>query len=305
MSTPLITILAMPKPFRGHISIIQRNAILSWTRLLPAPEIFLFGEEEGVAELAAELKIGHLRDIDRNEYGTPLLNDLVSRARQVARASILCYINSDIILLQEFVEAIRTVNSQLPKFLAVMQRWNVDIHEPLDFAGTGESRLRQEFMPLGNRGDHTAIDTFAFAPGLYEKIPRLTIGRAWFDQWLIQEARLRGVPVVDITPVASAIHQNHDYGHIEGGQRGAYWGEEARENLAIYGGAPHAFTLLDVSHELLPNGRLRRVRFRRQRFLVREWLWRMFVLRTATVRRRLGLKRAPPKLREKDRIAKV
>ncbi len=49
MDSPL-TILAMPKPFRGHIGIIQRNAITSWTKLQPRPEILLFGTEEGAAE---------------------------------------------------------------------------------------------------------------------------------------------------------------------------------------------------------------------------------------------------------------
>jgi len=34
---------------------IQRNAIASWTRLDPRPEIFLFGEEEGTRELAGEI----------------------------------------------------------------------------------------------------------------------------------------------------------------------------------------------------------------------------------------------------------
>jgi hypothetical protein len=71
MSHPLLTLLAMPKPFDGHIGIIQRNAITSWTQLNPRPEIFLFGEEHGTALIAAELQIGHLRDIHRNEFGTP------------------------------------------------------------------------------------------------------------------------------------------------------------------------------------------------------------------------------------------
>jgi len=89
-----------------------------------------------------------------------------------------------------------------------------------------------------------------FLPNTFTNVPALTLGRACFDQWLIKDARTRGIPVVDITRVARAIHQNHEYLHIDGGQQGAYWGEEARRNLAIYGGVPHTHTLLDVSHEL-------------------------------------------------------
>ena len=55
-----ITILAMPKPFKGHIGVIQRNAITSWTKFEPRPEIFLFGHEDGAAECASELGLVHI-----------------------------------------------------------------------------------------------------------------------------------------------------------------------------------------------------------------------------------------------------
>ncbi len=291
MNTSPLTILAMPKPFRGHIGIIQRNAITSWTRLQPRPDVFLFGEEDGVAEIAAELNLRHLRDIARNEFGTPLLNDLLVRAHQVAPTNLLCYVNSDIILLQEFLSAIDLVHAAFPRFLAVAHRLNIDLNDPLDFASDGEQKLRREILPHGSPGDHTAIDVFVFPRDIYTEVPRLAIGRAWFDQWLIKEAHRLGVPVVDITHKAHAIHQNHAYSHIAGGQKGAYWGEEARRSLEIYGGRPHAFTLLDATHEITPTGEIQPIRFRRARYQVREWLWRNFVMRTASIRNKLGIRR--------------
>src|SRR6202790_4166855 len=133
MSGPLLTLLAMPKPFDGHIGIIQRNAITSWTKLSPRPEIFLFGEERGTAQIAAELKIGHLRDIQRNEFGTPLLNDLILRAKEVAHTPLLCYVNSDIMLLQDFQHAVTAIHEQIPRFLGVTHRWEIDLRNELDF----------------------------------------------------------------------------------------------------------------------------------------------------------------------------
>ncbi len=35
MTPAPVTIFATPKAFRGHFSVIQRNAIESWTRLSP------------------------------------------------------------------------------------------------------------------------------------------------------------------------------------------------------------------------------------------------------------------------------
>lgn len=301
MKAAPITILAMPKPFAGHIGVIQRNAIASWTRLRPRPEIFLFGEEKGVAEIAAELGVHHLRDIARNEFGTPLLDDLLRRARGFAETPLLCYVNSDIILLREFMDAVGAAHAEFPKSLMVAHRLNVDVSGPLDFSTDGEAMLRSEIMPAGVPGNPTAIDVFVFAPHVYTEVPPFAIGRAWFDQWLIKDARRQGVPVVDLTRMARAIHQNHDYGHIAGGQQGAYWGEEARRSLAIYGGVPHAFTLLDVTHELLEDGTVGRVRLRRERAKVLELLWKICVQPTAGLRAKIGLRRKPLReLRKKD-----
>lgn len=290
MSGPLLTLLAMPKPFDGHIGIIQRNAIISWTKLNPRPEIFLFGEEKGTAEITEELQIGHLRDIHRNEFGTPLLSDLMQRAKEVSKSPILGYVNCDIILLQEFQASIASIHQQIAQFLAVTHRWEIDLRKNLDFAANGPVRL--ELLPPGVPGHHTAIDAFVFTRDVYSEVPPLAIGRAWFDQWLIKDALLRGIPVVDITEVARAIHQNHDYAHIARGQRGAYGGEEARRNLDIYGGVPHAFTLLNATHELREDRSIRPIRYRAEKYRIQQWLWRTFVQRTAPLRRRLGLQRA-------------
>jgi hypothetical protein len=290
----MLTVIAAPKPFRGHIGVIQRNAIRSWTHLVPRLDICLFGDEPGTREICTELHLHHLVDVARNEFGTPLLNDLLRRAREFASTPLLCYINSDIILLQEFLEAIASVQTAFPRFLAVAHRLNIEIQDLVDFAAGGAEKLRRDILPRGNVGDHTAIDFFVFPRDAYLEVPPLALGRAWFDQWLIKEARRMKMPVVDITKFAPAIHQTHAYGHIEGGQKGAYWGEEALRSLAIYGSKPHAFTLLDVTHALTSAGGVRRVHFRREKHLARQWLWQNLVLRTASARARLGLRRRRP-----------
>jgi hypothetical protein len=76
LNRSMLTLFAIPKHFRGHIATIQRNAIASWTRLNPRPEIMLFGNEDGAAETARELGLRHFPEVARNEFGTPLLGDL-------------------------------------------------------------------------------------------------------------------------------------------------------------------------------------------------------------------------------------
>ena len=77
----MLTLFAIPKNFRGHIATIQRNAIASWTRLIPRPEIFLFGGEEGTAEIAHELGLRHFPEVARNEFGTPGLGKIPYASR--------------------------------------------------------------------------------------------------------------------------------------------------------------------------------------------------------------------------------
>ena len=93
----MLTIFGIPKPFEGHIDIIQRNAIKSWTLLHPDIEVILFGEEKGVKGVAEELGIRHEPHVNRNEYGTPLLDSVFDRAQEIARHPILCYVNCDLL----------------------------------------------------------------------------------------------------------------------------------------------------------------------------------------------------------------
>jgi hypothetical protein len=287
----MLTIFSIPKPFRGHIGVIQRNAIRSWLRLEPRPEVILLGDEEGTAHTAQMMGVQHIPNVVTNDHGTPLLNDALRRAQDIAQTPLLCLVNGDIVLLQEFAESVAQVARQLSEFLIVAQRWNIDAEEELDFSPSGGRRLREEILPRGEPGSHTAIDVFVFPVNLYESVPDLALGRAWFDQWLIKEARRNGVAVVDVTPCARAIHQNHEYGHIAGGQKGAYWGEEAQRNLTIYDEEPHAYTLVSATHELSAGGKVRRVRLRKMAFAARNVIWEVFVHRTRDLREMLGLKR--------------
>jgi len=283
----MLTIFSTPKPFRGHIGIIQQNAITSWTLIKPRPEIILFGNDEGTAQVARELGARHEPGIATNQYGTPLLNDLFLRAETYSQSQTMCYVNTDILLLRRFNHAVEQVSNQLNRFLIVSQRINIDVTERITFEDDWETRLREQARQSGTSGQHTAIDVFVFPRGTYSQIPDFGIGRLWFDQWLIKAARENGIPVVDLSPVAPVLHQNHDYGHVSGGADWIWKGEEAKHNLLLYGGVEHACTLLDVTHELRETGKLRRVPFRRLRFN----LWKWTIRNTFPLRRRLGLRR--------------
>jgi hypothetical protein len=290
----MLTIFTIPKAFRGHAGIIQRNAVESWTRLRPRAEVILLGSDDGTAEVARELGIRHIPDVATNEHGTPVLNDIFRRAEEAAAFPWMCYVNADIIILDDFVERLAEAQKQLAKFLYVSKRVNIDITEPLGFSQGWQAALKARVHAVGSDGSHTAIDVFAFPKGTYAQMPGFYIGRLWFDQWLIKAALQNHLPVVDASLVAPVVHQNHDYGHVPGGYDQVWRGAEAEHNFALYGGVRHAFTLLDVTHELTPQGSLRKIRFRKPLFHTKQLAWELFVRRTAGARHALGLRRHRP-----------
>jgi hypothetical protein len=208
-----ITIFATPKKFDGHIGVIQRNAITSWTRMQPKPEVMLFGNELGTAELAGELGLRHVSAVKCNEWGTPLVSDLFAQAEQLGSGPVVCYVNADIILFDDFAEAIFRIAAWNSRFLMVGRRTDLDVREPFDFrdgwADLIASRARRE----GKLQIARSIDYFAFSRGLYPAMPPLAIGRFWWDNWLLWKARSLGANVVDASKAVLAVHQNHDYSH--------------------------------------------------------------------------------------------
>ena len=246
----MLTIFATPKAFRGHVAVIQRNAIRSWTLLRPACEIILMGNDEGTAEIAAEFSLRYVPDVARNTFGTPLVSDLFKQAQQLSVSNLFCYVNSDILLMSDFMQAIQRVVDQKSRFLLVGHRWNLDVKEILEFKPDWEEKLRSQVKKFATLAGASAMDFFVFPRGLLGEIPPFAIGRPAWDNWMLYRARSLSVPLIDATPVVMAVHQNHDYSHHPHG--GLWKGDEQLANAKLAGSAAHALSLVDTTHLLTP-----------------------------------------------------
>jgi len=288
----VITLFALPKAFRGHFELIQRNAITSWTRLSPKPEIILFGNEDGTADIARQLGLRHVPEVRRSEYGTPMVNDLFEKGQELATRGILCYVNSDILLLSDFVKAVKRVASWRNRFLMVGRRTNLDIEQLQDFdSAECEPRLQRLASEKGIPGKPAAIDYFVFTRGLYPSIPAFALGRTAWDNWLIWRARTSKTPVVDASAVITVIHQNHGYLDRPEGKDWVKLGEEAMRNRNI-AGKEKRYSLANATHLLTPQG----IQWNGNHLFLKKELalpsWALAPLAiTLGVRRRLGLDR--------------
>ena len=254
----MLTIFTIPKPFKGHIQIIQRNALQSWLQLAPACEVFLCGNDAGVRETASEFDVHHIKDLACTSYGTPLLSSAFKQVQEKAQHHLICYVNADIILLPDFLEAVRRISFK--RFLMVGQRWDLGVETSLDFASHGWSNaLLSQVKAHGLLHPPLGSDYFVFPRGMFNTLPDFAVGRAGWDNWLIYHTRTLKLPVVDATATVTVIHQNHDYAHVPEKQGRAFQGPESDQNLSIIGDSERIFTLLDATWLLTPQG-LKRAR---------------------------------------------
>jgi hypothetical protein len=268
-----MTIFTTPKPFDDPFTAtIQRNAIQSWLRLGPEVEVFLIGDEVGMAEVAKEFRIHHIPEVERNQWGTPLVRSLFHQARMASASPILAPVNADIILMPDFLKATRLVAEQYSAFLVVGRRWGLDIDQPLEFSSGWDERLRADVRLMGQIHPIFSIDYFIFNRYQYQDMPEFVIGRPQWDNWMIYHARQRGWPVVEVTPAVMVVHQNHDYRHLPGGQP-PHGLEEGRMNRRLAGGERTKYTILDANR-ILKGGRIRNQPLMLERILraVERWL---------------------------------
>jgi hypothetical protein len=253
----MLTIFSIPKAFDGHVGLIQRNAIRSWTAL-PGCQVVLVGSDSGVADAAHEAGIEHIAAVATGEHGTPRLDDAFRRVEEVARGTLRCFVNADIVLLDDFLPAIEVVRGTAGRFLVVGETTDLEVADDLALDRRDvRDRLAERARTDGRSRGATAIDYFVYTPGLFDPMPPFVVGRARFDNWLVWRARGRG-PVVDASRAVLAIHQRHDYAHIEGGQDAAHFGAEAARNFELAGGSSRLFTIFDASHRLDAHLRVRR-----------------------------------------------
>src|SRR5438094_10420099 len=90
---PALSIFSTAKPFQGRAAVHQRNAVASWTMLRPRPEVIVFGDETGVADICAQFDLVHVPQVARDEFGIPLVSDLFAQAHRAAHGDVVCYLN--------------------------------------------------------------------------------------------------------------------------------------------------------------------------------------------------------------------
>jgi hypothetical protein len=227
----VITFFTIPKPFKGHSGVIQKNAILSWQQITERCEIIVFGDDPSVIQFSNQIGVKCVSHFKSNDYGTPLLDSIWKSAKSTASNDLICYINSDIILFPDFAEKISTI--KLKEFLIAGRRWDIEIEKLIDFNNDWEFKLRELIKNKGVLHPVTGVDYFLFPKKVMPEMPPFAIGRAWWDNWLLTYFSNNKTPIIDGTAITT-VHQNHDYSHIKSkNNKTSNKGLERNENKAL------------------------------------------------------------------------
>jgi hypothetical protein len=286
---PEVTIFATPKRFTGQFDRIQRNAIQSWIALGPAVEVILIGDDDGTAAICREHRLQQVADVATTAKGIPLLSDLFRIGQERAQAPIACFVNADIILMDDFVAATRRVSAQFTDFLMIGQRWDLELTQRLgDLEGPWAQTLRTDTARHGVLNSPLWVDYFAFPVGQYPELLPCVIGRPGYDHWIVWHTLQRGIPVVDATDAVLAVHQHHDYSH-GGGKRAVYNGADADYNYGLIGGRAHLRHIGHATQRLTADGRIVAARGVKYATSALHARFAGVIGATSTVRHRLGL----------------
>ncbi|MQG32712.1 MAG: hypothetical protein FI717_00205 [SAR202 cluster bacterium] len=249
----MLTIFTIPKAFEGHFGIIQRNAIKSWSLLEPKCQVILAGDDPGTEEAARDIGVEHIPGVARNEYGTPLLDSAYQQVEDAAQYPFICYVNADVMLMNDFLRAVQRVQERSDWFLMTARRWELKVTKLLDFGPDWQEKLAADVSARGSLAHATGIDFWVYPKKMLYDMPPLAVGRMAIESWCLYKARHMRADLIDSTKAVVSVHQDHDYSHHPGGHAVIGIGIEAERNRMLVGGKNYFFTIKDRTHELTLN----------------------------------------------------
>jgi hypothetical protein len=263
----MITILCSPKPFINEAAWNQINALRSWRAIGQNIEIIVFGAVQGASEAAAEVNADFVPEIETSSTGAPSFNFMANYASERSRNNLLVYVNCDILLNSSIVKAMESASNRFNRFLLVGERLDlaqgiiINVCQPNWAENLTSLAGKKQLLPHGPTG----VDYFGFIRNMWDDLPPVYMGRAMCDQALLHYCLGQRIPVLDASLAVTAVHQFHDYSHIQGGKQEVFRGKDLADMKRIHKLGRSLPTVPDADWSfngkgIIAEGRLRRLR---------------------------------------------
>jgi len=256
MLSELLTLFTTCKPFAGDAAVMQKNALTTWQNL--ETSLMIFGAEKGVAQYTDDTGAINIRDIQYHSSGMPYVDEVFTRAQQLAKTPFCCYINSDILLPEKTQRSIAQflISADVTQpFLLTARRKNIPLNTPLPNTKEAQNTLLDHIeTQSGNWDTSSAIDIFLFPTGMLQGLPSFLFGRMQWDNWLLWKAKDLGATIIDASHDMHLLHPIHGYAGD-----GTNWlirahGKDSMENRRLAG--QNSLSIKEACSHILKNGSL-------------------------------------------------
>jgi hypothetical protein len=267
-----IAILSSPRPFIGEFNRIQTNAIKSWMSLDSNIDIFLIDDEQSTCSslLTASYysAISIIHPLASSPWGTPLIDGPINQLLSSKKYSHVCFVNTDIILDNRFVDLISFLTRcSFTNYICMGQRHNIDVPFTLDYISATDRPMPNPWILPRSLHPPTGMDYWIMPCSSSLVFPPFISGRPGMDSWLAWYHVSNHLPLIDATNFLQVLHQNHPYP----AKKFEYFKDETDYNLTVAGGYSNMLSLRFASHLINSSGDVIRVglidRFLRSRLL--------------------------------------
>lgn len=248
----MLTLITTPKPLdipANRVAFL--NAIRSWVRIEPRPEILVFGGDRALIEGEGGRWVGEFK---ATSHGNPYFDDFIRTAERLASNDILMYITDHLILTYDVSAVAELISVRFPgPFVAIGRRWDLNLDAALRFNTGWEDVLRQRTLYEGKYQSVGAKDYIMFRRPFPLEIPPFIMGYPWYDTWMVVAAMRADIPVVDVSRAIFPIHQNH--GFMQGSLQKREATPQTHHNARLAAGmsnqghtihASYMFTIFDI-----------------------------------------------------------
>ncbi|KAK8794640.1 hypothetical protein WA158_001621 [Blastocystis sp. Blastoise] len=222
----LFTTFSDPDEQYMDITAVQHNTLM-YMSLMPNTVGILFTDSSYWLGECLKYDIHCYSDFPKNNNGLPFLFGMFQTAIEKApNVPFYGYINGDILIERTLPPLLFKIKDQMDqgilrsKVALFTQRHNFYFKEEEDMYTTSnvDELFKKQKLKSRTYWD-MAIDLFVFTPNAFpwEFLPKFVIGRAKFDNWLIQYVnRADGLDSIDATPYVSLLHQTGRRGNRSG-----------------------------------------------------------------------------------------
>lgn len=221
ISTNLISFISAFKKFKPPYDMIQHSTMYSWKAnkievVVPDNEVGLKDACQGYPNIKFVSDVKRAREIGFSNQ-SPIVKDMIARALPLINTPMVALINSDIIILPDFVKKIDKI---LKKYgydiYMVGTRYDIKLNTSISSEESYQQVLNEDRKIFD---ESTSSDIFIASKFTWRKIihemPEFILGRYGFDNWLHTIAEIKRYRKFNCTNALTILHCEHDHKHIK------------------------------------------------------------------------------------------